>query len=481
MVKAASLALHVCRCNIRAMLERFRMHLEKTGLIPPGARVLVGYSGGADSTCLLHLLHAAEVDVVAAHLHHGQRPEADREMSLCQEFCDELGVPFASGRADVPRMASDLKLGLEEAGREARYGFFQQAAFRTGCQLIATAHTLSDHVETVLLHVARGTGLAGIAGIPEKRENIIRPLLMFTREETRAYCDELGFWYHDDPANEDITFSRARVRHRILPELRSLNPSVEDAIGRLAALAHEEDTFLNGMAAAALEQSEVQPNGALHFLTRDVEAVLRRDAVVSLPPVLFKRAMRLLAGVLGASLTSDQAELLAKGAASEGKGSITADKGEVALEWDEDTIHARQLTPTAPFRSALQIPGEIESDEFGWSVAAYEAEYSKKKPVRAALETELDLNEVKGPLHFRTLKTGDAMRPYGFEGTRKLSDLLSEAKLTKAARARLPIICDMVGPLWAPGICLDSRAAPTERTSQVIVLRFGPLDESRKA
>jgi tRNA(Ile)-lysidine synthase len=93
----------------------------------------------------------------------------------------------------------------------------------------------------------------------------------------------------------------------------------------------------------------------------------------------------------------------------------------------------------------------------------------------------LDLDEVKGPLHFRTAKPGDVMRPFGFDGSRKLSDLLSEARLTKAARARLPIICDMVGPLWAPGVCLDSRAAPREKTTRIIRLRFGPLNSGPKA
>ncbi|MEA2553176.1 MAG: tRNA(Ile)-lysidine synthase, partial [Fimbriimonadaceae bacterium] len=187
------------------MLERFRDHLEKTGLIPAGTRVLVGYSGGADSTCLLHLFHALQVDIVAAHLHHGQREEADTEQRLCEAFCTELGIPFVSGRGDVPRLAKDLKIGLEEAGREARYAFFRQAAFQTGCTLVATAHTLSDNVETILLNIARGSGLAGLAGIPEKRENIVRPLMIFAREETRAYCQDHGFWYHDDPANEDLT------------------------------------------------------------------------------------------------------------------------------------------------------------------------------------------------------------------------------------------------------------------------------------
>ena len=454
------------------MVDRFREHIEKSGLIPPGVRVLVGYSGGADSTCLIHLLKQLEIDIFAAHLHHGQRAEADKEQQLCQAFCEELGIPFVSGKADVPRLAKDMKISVEHAGREARYGFFQQAAFQTGCNLIATAHTLSDNVETVLLNLARGSGIAGLAGIPLRRDNIIRPLMIFTREETRSYCEQLGFWFHDDPANEDLTFSRARVRHRILPELKAINPAVDDAIARLAKLAEEEDSFLDSMAAAALEKSELSPNGALHFLTADVEAILDKETLSTLPAVLFKRSLRLVAGVLGASLTAEQTEALVRGITNEEKGSVTSEGGEVAFEWDANSIHARIVAPTEPFRSSLQIPGEIISDEFGWSLTAVENEGINSKVVRASLETELDLDKVKGALHFRTAKQGDTMQPLGFNGTRKLSDLLSEAKLTKAARARLPIICDMVGCLWAPGVCLDSRAAPDSNTKRVVQLRF---------
>jgi tRNA(Ile)-lysidine synthase len=235
------------------------------------------------------------------------------------------------------------------------------------------------------------------------------------------------------------------------------------------------------MAAAALEQAETPPNLELSFLTVDVEAVLDREKLSALPAVLFKRAMRLVAGVLGASLSSEQTDLLLTGVAEQEKGSVTAEGGDVVIEWDKERVHARQLALTVPFRSPLTAPGETISEEFGWTLQADNGTYAGNRPIRAALETAVDLERVKGPLHFRTSQPGDSMQPYGFEGTRKLSDLLSEAKLTKAARARLPIICDMVGPLWAPGVCLDSRAAPTNGTSRVLNLRFGPSELEPKA
>lgn len=456
------------------MLEAFRDHLETSGLIPPGVRVLVGYSGGADSTCLLHLLHLAGVDVVAGHLHHGQRSEADEEQRLCEAFCDQIEVPFATGKADVPRMASDMKIGVEEAGRLARYNFFQQAAFRLECQLVVTAHTRTDHVETILLHLARGSGMSGLAGIPARRDNIVRPLLPFSREQAREYCENLGFWFHDDPANEDLSFSRARVRHRIVPELKAINPAADEAIARMADLVDEEDRFLNGMAAAALEQSEIELNGDLAFLSKDYEAAFDRGKLGTLPPVLFRRALRLAVQMLGANLERDHLAKIELGVATLPNGAVTAEGGQVVVEWRDDVVQARQLQPTEPFRYALTIPGETISDEFGWQFAAYESEEPAKQQ-RASLEVAIPQRAIKGPLYFRTAQAGDQMKPLGFDGNRKLSDLLSEAKLTLAARSRLPIVCDLVGPIWAPGVCLDNRMKLDTPNDRTIVIRFGPV------
>lgn len=396
-------------------------------------------------------------------------------MALCEAFCQSLDVPFVSGRADVPRMSRELKIGFEEAGRLARYNFFQQAMRRLECDLIATAHTGTDSVETILFNLTRGTGPSGLTGIDASREGIIRPLLSFSRAETLAYCQKHGLWFHSDPANESMDFSRARIRHRISPELALVNPAYETAVLRCASILREEDQFLNGVAAGALERAEVPLNGHLGFLTRDAEIAFGRDQMGSLPPVLFKRACRLAFQALGASIDFDQTEALAAGFSQESSGSITAEGGQVVAEWDETLLHFRHLQPTEPFRFKLTRPGETESEEFGWKILAHEAPRSEKRNDRTALRVEVSIAKTQGELYFRSTQPGDSMRPLGFEGTRKLSDLLSEAKLTKVARARLPIICDFVGPIWAPGVCLSHRIDKEPECERVLVLEFEPI------
>ena len=258
------------------LIARLESHLARTRLIPAGARVLVGFSGGADSTFLLHALRECGVDVVAGHLHHGQRDAADDEMLRCEQFAATLGIPFAGGRARVPTMAKELKIGLEEAGRKARYEFLQRAALKYACDLVATAHTLDDHVETVLLNLVRGCGINGLTGIPMRRDNIVRPALPFSRAETREYCETRDLWFHDDPANSDPAFSRSRLRMRVLPELRSINPSVDEGVARMAEILAEEDQFLDATAAAALERCEIRLNGDLAFVSSDCEVSFDR-------------------------------------------------------------------------------------------------------------------------------------------------------------------------------------------------------------
>lgn len=410
---------------------------------------------------------SAGIDIVAAHLHHGQRAEGDEELERCAALAESLNIPFVSGCVDVPKIASDSGIGLEEAGRKARYAFFESARRSTSCHLIATGHTLDDHVETVLLNLVRGAGLAGLRGIPKRREGVVRPILFLTREETRAYCDGHDFWYHDDPANFDEQFSRARIRHRVLPELEILNPAVRVALDRLSHIATAEEELLNGIAAAALEQCEVRLNGKLHALTTDCELALDKSRLLSHPIPVVVRGLRLAVGALGGQLEHDGSEGLVS-ALTTAKGSWTAVGGDVVAEWTEDRVTLRDLTPTSPYRHVLTVPGETESLEFGWTISARRSDSVSRDP--DCLRVSLDASSIKGSLYLRSHEQGERIQPLGMSGTKLVSDLFQEAKLTQAARQRLPIVCDLVGPVWIPGVCLADRVKMTDSSEQGLEL-----------
>ncbi|MBL8048247.1 MAG: tRNA lysidine(34) synthetase TilS [Chthonomonas sp.] len=457
-------------------LDSFRADFERWGQLDPAREVVVAYSGGADSTALLTLLVESGVSCVAAHLHHGMRAEADRELALAEAYATELGVPFVSGRADVPGMAAARKIGLEEAGRLARQEFLRQTCARLGVSTVATGHTQDDHIETMLFRMARGSGMKGLTGIPWTRDHLVRPLRGFSRAETREFCESRGLWFHDDPANADIDMARVRVRERVVPELRLVHPGADLALVRLSELVAEEDEFLNGLAARLLVAAEIPLNGRLGFLTQDCEVAMKVEVLRANPAVLMRRAVRLLAEFFGANASYEQVmaveQLLAQGQ----RGSVTTEDGLLSFIVDDERLLVELCQRESPFRFPLTVPGETESDEFGWKFTALPSDPTDHQRERGSMEIVLNAAAIKGNLYFRSQESGDKIVPLGMSGQRLLSDALGEAKLSTHARARLPILCDLVGPIWVPGVVMADRVKVTPTSQKGLLVRFSPLD-----
>ncbi|MHB8631306.1 MAG: tRNA lysidine(34) synthetase TilS, partial [Candidatus Limnocylindria bacterium] len=214
--------------SIRAAVLAF---VREHDLLPPGPLV-VAVSGGADSTALLLLLAGAVpqlgLDLHVAHFDHRLRPRASaRDAQFVADLAQRHGATIRIGRAErVPRSEDDA--------RELRYAFLRRAALDAGAARIATGHTRDDQAETVLLHAARGSGLAGLAGMRPRRDDIVRPLLAIGRAETEAVCAAAGIVPREDRSNADLAYARNRIRHKVLPELERVNPQVRTALARIA-------------------------------------------------------------------------------------------------------------------------------------------------------------------------------------------------------------------------------------------------------
>lgn len=235
------------------------------GLIPPGSGVLCALSGGADSMYLLcRLLEGRERygwRVCAAHLNHGLRETAGRDEKFVRDWCGRRGVPLAVGLEDVAGYARREGLSLEEAGRTLRYRFLGQAALEAGCPLIATGHHAGDSAETVLMNLIRGCGLKGLAGIPERRDNIVRPMLEVSRGEIEAYLKEHGVPHVEDETNDDVNYTRNKVRHQLLPLLEELNPQAAAHIAAAARRLREDEEELSRQAAPLAAEGLDIPDG----------------------------------------------------------------------------------------------------------------------------------------------------------------------------------------------------------------------------
>ena len=195
------------------------------GMVSPDIRIVVGVSGGADSIALLHYLHTHFPDsVVAAHVNHCLRgAESERDEQFVYSFCKERRIPLFVCREEVAVLAKEQKQSIEDCGRAVRYDFFH-SLLKSDTDRIATAHTLSDTAETVLFHLARGSGVKGLAGIPPVRGQIIRPLISITREEVEQYCQHYGLSYVEDSTNASLEYTRNRIRHRVIPAMAEVHP-----------------------------------------------------------------------------------------------------------------------------------------------------------------------------------------------------------------------------------------------------------------
>lgn len=251
---------------------------------------LVALSGGLDSVCLCVCLHEAGYRVAAAHFNHALRGAAsDADEQFVREFCEKRGIPLAVGRGDVAAYARKNRIGTEEAGRKLRYEFLAATAKELGAAVIATGHHANDNAETVLFHLARGTGIAGLAGISLRRGDIVRPLLDVTRADLAAYAAEKGLSCCEDATNRDENYTRNYIRAQLLPKFEEVNPAAVRHMSEAAQRLREDDDFLNDLAKQHLA-SVVEEGGAVS---------IAGEELLSSPAALRRRMLRELLRRLG--------------------------------------------------------------------------------------------------------------------------------------------------------------------------------------
>lgn len=275
-------------------------------MLPSGCTVLCAVSGGADSVCLLHALYRLRPKLgfrlaVAHYNHHLRGLESDGDQDFVAQFvrlcCGPQHLPdgrilpavaLYTGSGDVAAQAERWGVGVEEAAREMRYAYLQQAAREIGADRIATAHTADDNAETILFHLARGSGLRGLTGIQPVRDNLIRPLLTTTRKQVEEYLFHYSLPHREDSSNANDRFSRNRIRHQVIPVLEDLCPGFAARISDTAALLRADESYLDCQAHLIAQQA-IRENGCL-----SIPAALIGDA----PDPLASRAVRQLIGQL---------------------------------------------------------------------------------------------------------------------------------------------------------------------------------------
>jgi tRNA(Ile)-lysidine synthase len=469
--------------RVHAPLPDLTQAILGSNLVPAGSHVLIGVSGGPDSLALLHALCRLgpdlELTLVAAHLDHGLRSESAAEAQYAAEQARAWGAAIAVERVDARRLARERGQSLEAAGRAARYDFFAAAAARFGCDRVAVGHTADDQVETVLLHLLRGAGLGGLAGMPASRPLgpggspplLVRPLLSVPRSSILAYCHRHGLRPVQDPSNRSRRFTRNRIRLDLLPLLEAeYSPQVRRRLLDLAATARAEIGLRSELVAELLTAAarERPPHPvALDLATLQArpralasEALRAAFALAAGPPLALGRAAT---GRLVALLEREgppRAELL---------GGWWAERRDGTLVY-----HRPGKEPAAAWKPvALPVPGRA------WLPGADCWLTAESVPPPAALPASPDTAFVdaaclRGGLTVRPAWPGARFQPLGMRGSKKLSDFFIDRKVPRETRAVRPVVVDAEKVVWVAGMAVDERVRLTAATRRAVRLHLGP-------
>ena len=441
------------------LFQKARAAAERYGMFQQGDTVAAGVSGGADSVALLDFLcrlgEGYRWKLLVCHLNHGLRgEEGERDQEFVRRLARERGLPFLLARADAAAEAARRGLSVEEAGRELRYAFFARCAGEGG--KIATGHTLSDSMETVLLNLCRGTGVRGLRGIPPVRGNIVRPLIGCTREEVEAYCRERGLSWVEDSSNRSPDYRRNRLRREVLPVLRELNPALPAAFSGLMGRMEAQWRLTLDLAARAEEELRLPGGG------------LGREGFLALPePVGDALLQRLLEGA-GAPCPARRVEELRR-LAREGRGALQLREGLRFLAREGELRLEREPPEPPPLEASFPARGPEEALAFplgeGKTLLVRrlggKSELPPEKINKSALKNLVDCGRIKGTVMLRRKRDGDRMAPaWRKAGSRSLKKLCQEAGLPPARRKALAVAEDGEGILWAEGFGADRRCAP---------------------
>lgn len=420
------------------MEEKLLNAIERISLLDGVKDVTVALSGGADSMALLHLLSKLKeklgISLSAAHFNHKIRgEEADRDEAFVKEQCEKLGVPVFVGCADVPSFAKKNGLSIELAARKLRYEFLDSVAKG----VIATAHTASDNLETMLFNLTRGTAAKGLSGIPVKRDNIIRPIILCTRDEIELYCKENNISFVTDSTNLCDEYSRNKLRHKVVPILRELNSSAENNALRAALSISEDNDFLDTLARE-------------EFNLRIKNNKLDVNGFNRLHKALQNRIIKFFFDCLGCEIDYLHLSEVRRIACEGGKTQINGEISTICRKGVLEVLSSH----------IYKFDVEIIEEKINFSE-------NNQKIHNLLLKNAIDCDKIVGKLILRTRNPQDAVKLYGRNCTKTLKKLFTEKQIPMNERENLPVAADELGVVWVYGIGVAERCAVDKNTNSI--------------
>jgi len=431
--------------------EQFLNHIQSNDLCRKDDKILLAVSGGVDSMVMLYLFRDAGFSVGVAHCNFQLRgKESDGDEKFVEGVCTELGLPFYSVRFDTELYAWDNGLSTQMAARELRYQWFERLMEEHHYAWLATGHHFDDTLETVLLNWARGSSLEGLAGIPVKNKKIIRPLLFATRAHVEKFAEAHGIQWRDDQSNFTDDYQRNFVRHQIIPKFKELNPSLEATLHNglekircdLELIYHAVETWKGKFISGDDHRITIQKSGFAAY-GHQADLLWRCIREYGFNFEQCREAVKALHGQPGKQFFTPTHQLVVDRTSL-----IITPQPEA---WTETRIDRNEEYTMGPWRLTVATSKEL-------------------KPGTSPSVAVIDLQKLKFPLVWRKWKAGDYFFPLGMEHRRKISDFLTDKKLSRADKGVVTVLESEGEIVWVVGHRIDNRYKITSQTQEVAVI-----------
>ncbi len=427
--------------------------------------VVVGFSGGADSVCLLSVLNSLSyelgITVKAIHINHNIRGvEAKRDEMFAVEFCKKNGIDIINKSFNCIKEAKLSKESLEACGRRRRYDFFYEAS-HTAFTKIATAHNADDNAETVIFNLSRGASYKGACGIPPVRDNIIRPLIFCTREEIEGYCGEKGLEYVTDSTNLCDDYTRNKIRHNVIPVTKEINSSSVENFTRFSQSVRDVADYISKQAEEFLEIAYISDNLYDANKLKNLHNAVLSEAIV----IAFERFSE-------KSISNDKLSLIKSLIFSGGRVQLF---GNERVEVIKNKLRFyNELNHDPPDTQNVSIGNSNTFGEYTVKVSKFTD--CSKNISKNILDNLIDCDKIVGTLFLRCRKEGDKFSLFNRRVTKTLKNLFNEFSVPIEKRESIPILCDNNGIVWIYGIGVNSRCHITDETKSILYIE-GEINE----
>lgn len=462
------------------MLKRVLEFTQKYDMLEPGYKVVVGVSGGADSLALLHILsqmqNSIPITLYVAHVNHGLRDGAAREdADFVEAIAKEWDFEFFLKEAQVSKLSKKWGISEEQAGRRVRYEFFEEVRRLVDGDKIALAHHRDDQAETILHNIIRGTGLAGLSGMkPVRDEFIIRPLLEVSRQEIEDYCHVNDLKYRTDHTNDEIIYTRNRIRHKIIPMIEEeFNPNFVNGLVRMGDMLRDDDEFLLDYSKKVFHKIGKYKENEVRISLSDFNDYHRsiRGRILRYGLELIKKDLvgihnAHIDGIMDLALNSDVGSTL--DLPDDIK--IRRDYSYLVLSIGQDII-SDDVDSAFDFEYQLKVPGKI-------SISKLKIELSVDEVGKVDVLNNgsrciyIDEDAVHDGLYVRNRRNGDRFRPLGMTGTQKLKDFFIDNKIPRHLRDSIPLVVDKDDIVWIAGYRMSEDYKVTSKTKRLLKLRI---------